>query len=139
MLAKAAEEFLPKLRERLPGFVNPMLSFDATQPQTTIEIDRSRASDLGASVSSLPIVLQAALDGRLVGELHVNDRAIRAELRANCGGFASPRELENLFVRGGDNALVPRSQFATITETAVAPSLRREGQSRSNIWNSQRR
>ncbi|MDP2354520.1 MAG: efflux RND transporter permease subunit [Beijerinckiaceae bacterium] len=131
MLAKAAEEFLPTLRERLPGLVNPMLSFDATQPQTTIEIDRSRASDLGVASSSLPVVLQAALEGRLVGELHVNDRAIRMELRANRGGVASPRELENLFVRGGDNALVPLSQFATITETAVAPSLRREGQMRA--------
>jgi len=130
-IAQAAETFVPLLRERLPGHVNPMLQFDATQPQTTIEIDRARASDLGVSASSLPIVLQAALDGRLIGELFVNDRAIRVEMRTLQSGVSTPGELENLFVKSRDGRLVALSQFVQVKEVAVAPSLRREGQMRA--------
>jgi HAE1 family hydrophobic/amphiphilic exporter-1 len=42
-----------------------------------------------------------------------------------------PSDVENIFVRTAEGRMVPLSSFVTVTERAVAPELRREGQRRA--------
>jgi len=130
-LAVAAENFVGELRDRLPRLNNPMLAFDATQPQLSLRVDLARAADLGLSLQSMNLALQTMLDGRRIGEVHVADRAIGVELRGPEGAIRNPGDLENLFVRAGGGRLVPLSAVVMTEETAVAPALRREGQMRA--------
>ena len=42
-----------------------------------------------------------------------------------------PTDLESIYLKAGDGRIIPMSTIATLTEKAVAPDLRREGQMRS--------
>ena len=47
------------------------------------------------------------------------------------GMIDDPSDLESIFVRTAGGRMVPLSSFVTVTERAVAPELRREGQRRA--------
>jgi hydrophobic/amphiphilic exporter-1 (mainly G- bacteria), HAE1 family len=51
-LVEAGETMVAAMQD-LPQFENVRLSFDTTQPQLSVEIDRERAADLGVPVESL--------------------------------------------------------------------------------------
>ena len=48
-----------------PGFGQVRLSYETTQPQLFIKVDRERASDLGIDIDGLGETLQSVLDGTL--------------------------------------------------------------------------
>ena len=56
-LAEAADK-LPSGLENDPRFGRVRLSYQTTQPQLSIEIDRERASDLGINIDGLSAVVQ---------------------------------------------------------------------------------
>jgi hydrophobic/amphiphilic exporter-1 (mainly G- bacteria), HAE1 family len=130
-IAVAAEDLVRAIEDRAPELSNPMLSFDMTQPQLSIQINRDLAADLGLSADNVTLALQTMLDGRRVGEVSVADRTIPIEMRGPEGAITSPMDLENLFIRARDDRLVPLSSVVTLDEIAVAPSLQREGQMRA--------
>ncbi|MGY6567516.1 MAG: efflux RND transporter permease subunit [Salinarimonas sp.] len=130
-ITMAAEELLRELEDRAPRLVNPMLSFDVTQPQLSVRIDRDLAADLGLTPENVALALQTMLDGRRVGDVSVADRNISIEMRGPEGAIRNPSDLENLFIRARDNRLVPLSAVVSVSEVAVAPTLQREGQMRA--------
>jgi HAE1 family hydrophobic/amphiphilic exporter-1 len=130
-IAVAAEDLVRVLEDRAPQLTNPMLAFDLTQPQLSIQINRDLAADLGLSAENVTLALQTMLDGRRVGDVNVADRTIPVEMRGPEGAISNPMDLENLFIRARDNRLVPLSSVVTLDEMAVAPSLQREGQMRA--------
>jgi HAE1 family hydrophobic/amphiphilic exporter-1 len=70
-----------------------------------------------------------------MGEYYVAGDAIPVRAQAPDGMIDDPGDLESIYVRaGGDGAesrMVPLSSFVSMTERAVAPELRREGQRRA--------
>jgi hydrophobic/amphiphilic exporter-1 (mainly G- bacteria), HAE1 family len=56
-----------------PAFGQVRLEYETTQPQLFIEIDRTRASDLGIEIAGLGDALRAVLDGRSVGTVFLDD------------------------------------------------------------------
>ena len=127
----AAEALIRELEDRAPRLNNPMLSFDVTQPQLSVRIDRDLAADLGLTPENVALALQTMLDGRRVGDVSVADRNIAIEMRGPENAIRNPSDLENLFIRARDNRLVPLSSVVTLEEVAVAPTLQREGQMRA--------
>uniref|UniRef100_UPI002AFE0E11 efflux RND transporter permease subunit n=1 Tax=Devosia sp. TaxID=1871048 RepID=UPI002AFE0E11 len=107
------------------------VNFDTTQPQLTLSVDRSRADALGIDINGLATTMQAMIDGAKVGNVFVNDTSYSVRMVSTTNPVNDPRDLETLFVRTGDGRYVPMSTIATITEAAVPPSLRREGQRRA--------
>ncbi|RIY02146.1 efflux RND transporter permease subunit [Aureimonas flava] len=107
------------------------LAFDTTQPQLSVEIDRTRASDLGIDIDGLASAIQALLDGREIGTTYVDDRAVDIHVVSTSQPINDPGDLANIFMKTGDGRFVPLSSIATIREQAVAPTLAREDQSRS--------
>jgi HAE1 family hydrophobic/amphiphilic exporter-1 len=130
-ITAAAEDLIRVLEDRAPRLTNPMLSFDVTQPQLSVRIDRDLAADLGLTPENVALALQTMLDGRRVGDVSVADRNIAIEMRGPEGVIRNPSDLENLFIRARDNRLVPLSSVVTLEEVAVAPTLQREGQMRA--------
>lgn len=114
--------------EGQPGFLQPRLSNDATQPQLFVSIDRERASDLGIEVGGLAATMQAMLDGREVGQVFLNDRAVDVKLISTTDPVNDPTDLENIFLRTDDGRFVPMSAIANLEERAVPPQLDREQQ-----------
>jgi hydrophobic/amphiphilic exporter-1 (mainly G- bacteria), HAE1 family len=76
-------------------------------------------------------VLSTLLDGREVGEYYVGEDAIPVRVEAPEGTLRDSADLESVFVRTSGERMIPLSSFVEVVESAVAPSLPREGQRRA--------
>ncbi len=110
---------------------NAEISYQPTQPQVSIQIDRQRAADLRVPLSELSITLRAMVGGEEVVDLNVDDQAIPILLQAETGAVTDPSDLRNLFVRSSTGALVPLSSVTRIVEEGVAAELDRTEQRRA--------
>ncbi|KKB09296.1 efflux RND transporter permease subunit [Devosia chinhatensis] len=107
------------------------VSFDTNQPQLTLTVDRAAADALGIDINGLATTMQAMIDGADVGNVFINDTSYSVRLVSTSHPVNDPRDLETLFVRTGDGRYVPMATIATLEESAVPPSLRREQQRRA--------
>ena len=97
----------------------------------SITVDRQRANDLGVSLNELADTLRAMVDGQQLVDLNVDDQAVPILLEAPNGAIDEPADLDNLFVRSGEDQLVPLSALVTMKEEGVAAELDRHAQRRS--------
>ncbi|QPC85503.1 AcrB/AcrD/AcrF family protein [Mesorhizobium sp. NBSH29] len=126
-LASVAGQIIEEMQKD-PRFQQARLSVDPTQPQLAVQIDRARASDLGIDITDLAVTLQAMLDGNDIGDVYIADRSYGVKLVSSSNPINDPTDLENVFIKTGDERFVPMSTIATLTERAVPPSLTREKQ-----------
>jgi multidrug efflux pump subunit AcrB len=97
----AAREYTEQIRSQLDSVSRPRISYDPSQPQLSVEIDRERASDLNIPLED------------------VSDK------------IRDPSDLVNLYVRTQSGALVPLSSIVRLDERGVASQLDRREQRRA--------
>lgn len=107
------------------------LSFETTQPQLNLNIDRQRANELGIDLTALTASLQAVLEGSSAGSVFIEDRSVDIILLSTTFPIRDPSDLENILVRAQGGVMVPMSSIVTLQEQAVSPSLNRVQQMRS--------
>ncbi|MGB3711680.1 MAG: efflux RND transporter permease subunit [Erythrobacter sp.] len=110
---------------------NADISYQPTQPQLSIQIDRRRASDLGVDLDDVAQTLRAMVGGDDLVDLNVGDQAVPIFLTAQAVSVTNPSDLRNLFVRGSGDALVPLSSVTVIEEQGIAAELDRTEQRRA--------
>ncbi|MEQ8968351.1 MAG: efflux RND transporter permease subunit [Azospirillaceae bacterium] len=130
-IAAAGDTFIAAIQERLPGLTDLRLSYQPTQPQLSVTIDRRRAEDLGVPAEGLASTLRAMVDGFEVAEITVDDRTVPIMLESAAGTIDDPSDLDDLFVPTDGGRMVPLSAFVDITETGVAAELDRTRQRRA--------
>ncbi|MCI5075607.1 efflux RND transporter permease subunit [Oricola sp.] len=114
-----------------PRFQQVRLSYETTQPQLSVRINRERATDLGIDIAGLAEAMQALLDGSQVAQVFIEDRSFPVKLVSTTTPINDPTDLEAIYLQTGDGRIVPMSVIAELEERAVAPSLNREQQMRS--------
>jgi len=129
-LGEAAQKMVEEM-ENDPRFEQVRLSYETTQPQLSVRINRERASDLGIDIDGLAEAIQALLDGREVAQVFIRDRSYPVKLISTTTPINDPTDLEAIYLKTGDGRFVPMSVIADLEERAVAPDLRREQQLRS--------
>ena len=107
------------------------ISYQPTQPQLAIQIDRERAADLGVVLNELALTLRAMVGGTEVVDLNVDDQAIPIMLSAESVSITNPSDLSNLSVRTRSGGLVPLSAVTRIREEGIAAELDRTEQRRA--------
>ena len=110
---------------------NVEISYQPTQPQLSIEIDRRRAADLGVPLGEISLTLRAMVGGERVTDLNVGDQSIPIVLEAQTRAVQSPNDLRNLLVRAESGDLLPLSSLTRLVEEGVAGELERVEQRRS--------
>mgnify|MGYP003143522100 FL=1 len=110
---------------------NPDISYQPTQPQLSIRIDRQRASDLGVDLDDVAQTLRAMVGGDEIVDLNVGDQAVPIFLTSQATTITNPSDLRNLYVRTEGDALVPMSSITQILEQGVAAELNRTAQRRA--------
>lgn len=110
---------------------NPEISYQPTQPQLSVQVDRRRAADLDVPLDELSVTLRAMVDGEDLIDLNVEDQAIPIILESETGTIRDPGDLRNLYVRSNSGNLIPISTLTTITEEGVAAELDRTEQRRA--------
>ena len=130
-LYEVAKRMSAEIEERLPYLSDIRISYQPTQPQLSVRIDRRRASDLGIPLDDLADTLRVMIDGLDVADLNVRDESIPIILEARGGAIDDPSDLVNLHVRTSRGTLVPLSSLVTLTEEGVANELDRHAQRRA--------
>lgn len=128
---EAAKSFVNSIEDRLPGLSQPQISYDPTQPQLSVEVDRRRAADLGIDLGSLAATLTAMIGGDELIDLNVGDEAVPILLESSSGEINDPTDLVNLYVSTRSGQLLPLSSVVTLTEKGVAAKLDRQAQRRA--------
>ena len=128
---EAAKEFVRAIEDRLPNLSQPQISYDPTQPQLSVGIDRRRAADLGIELDNLAATLRAMIDGDDLVDLNIKDEAVPILLESSSGEINDPSDLVNLYVSTRNGQLVPLSSIVTLKEEGVAAQLDRHAQRRA--------
>ncbi len=126
-----ATEFAKKIEDSMPEVGTVEVSYEPTQPQLRVNIDRRRAEELGVAFSDISRTLRAAINGDDIVDLNVGDQAIPIILETESRNSLDPSSLLNLYVSSNNGALVPLSSVAFVSEEGVAAELERHAQRRA--------
>jgi len=127
----AARDYTNQIRERLDTVSRPRISYDPSQPQLAVQIDRERASDLDIPLEDIAQTLRVMVDGARIVDLNADDQTVPIILEAGSDKIRDPNDLVNLYVRSRSGALVPLSSIVRLKETGVAAELNRREQRRA--------
>lgn len=128
---EAATEFARELEATMPELGRARISYDPTQPQMRVNIDRRRAEELGVPLNDIARTLRAAVNGDDIADLNVGDQAVPIILQTNSRSTINPSDITSLYVKSRSGSLVPLSSVAYITEEGVAAELERQAQRRA--------
>ncbi len=115
---------LGKLKEVVPDAqIRPIPSLDLGAPELRVVPRREEAAALGLSAAGLGEVVDALVDGRIVGELSAGGASkLDVVLRPVGGGAKTPGELESAPVATPSGQVVPLAAVARLEEV-VGPSV----------------
>ncbi len=119
---EVAQKFLQDARASgLFIFVDSDLRYD--KPQTTVEIDRSKAAMLGLKMSDVGSALSAMLGGGYVNYFSLDGRSYKVIPQVQQRYRLNAEQLLNYYVRTASGASVPLSTVARIVTTTAPQSL----------------
>ena len=127
----AAQAFSKAIQQQMPEMGMPRISYQPTQPQLRVNIDRRRAEELGVPLSDIATTLRVAINGADLADLNVGDQSVPIILQAAATSVTDPSDLANLYVGSRTGGLVPLSSLAYISEEGVAAELERQAQRRA--------
>jgi hydrophobe/amphiphile efflux-1 (HAE1) family protein len=128
---QAALDFTKQIEDTLPALGRVDISYEPTQPQLRVRIDRRRAEELGVAFDDVSRTLRAAINGDDIVDLNVGDQAVPIILQSSNRNSLDPSSILNLFVSSTKGGLVPLSSVAFVTEEGVAAELERHAQRRA--------
>jgi multidrug efflux pump len=108
------------------AFMDTDVKFD--QAKAEIVIDRDKAAALGVSLQDVGADLGAALGGAFVNRFSIDGRSYKVIPQIERSSRLNPEQLDQIYVRGPDDRLVPLSTFARIERGVEARSLNRFNQ-----------
>ncbi len=109
-----ASSLLAKIRE-IDGVTDADSSFDPTQPELRINIDRQRAADIGVPLDSLSSTMRTLVGGEEVSKFKDGDEQYSVQLRLDDQFRNDPRTMGDLFVPASGGRLARVSDVASLT------------------------
>ena len=103
----------------------PLIDVKIDQPQSEIVIDRERVADLGLNLEQVGVDLAAMVGGNFVNRFDIAGRSYKVIPQIKRVDRLNPDQLQNIYVTGPDDQLLPLSTIATIRNLTVPRSLNR--------------
>ncbi|HEU4699337.1 MAG TPA: multidrug efflux RND transporter permease subunit [Gemmatimonadales bacterium] len=107
---------------QLPAAGGLQANFRANVPQLYVDVDRAAAKARGVSLTELFGTLQAFLSTLYINDFSLYGRTYRVQAEAQSQFRQRPEDLDRLYVRGRDGAMVPVSSLVR-TEFRSGPTL----------------
>jgi hydrophobic/amphiphilic exporter-1 (mainly G- bacteria), HAE1 family len=104
------------------GLARVATSFRAEVPQITVTVDRIKAESLHVQVGDIFQALAAYLGPRYVNQFNRFGHTFQLYVQAESKFRVRPEDIEQLYVRGSDNHMVPLGTLVSI-KPAVGPSV----------------
>ncbi len=126
------DTFLEALNKENPGISQIDWDYKETQQQVRVNVDYSRASDLGVTVQEIGSTLQTMLGSKRVGTFVQNGEERYVIFEGERTEQATPQDMENIYVRSArTRELIPLSNLVKIEPTADSRRLNRYNRVRS--------
>lgn len=125
--AKQLSDFLVTV----PGATDIDSTLAGGKPSVFVEIDRSRAADLGVSVADIAQTLNTLVAGQEVSNLETADGTVPLRVQAPLDLLAGPDGLRRLTVPSSSGALIRLDNVAAIRESFGPASIERQDRIRS--------
>ncbi|TNH39818.1 efflux RND transporter permease subunit [Paracoccus haeundaensis] len=119
-----AEDVAARLADA-PGLSGIEVDYAANQPGASLDIDRTRAQDLGLDSETVAQTLQVLFASRTVGEYTSDGRQYPVILQAAPEDRDSVQDMLSVLIRNTRGDLIPLSAFADVTTGATVPSIAR--------------
>lgn len=119
-----SEALLAKIRE-IPGVTDADTSFETTQPELRITIDRQRAADLGVPLDAVSSSLRTMVGGEEVSRFQDGDERYTVRMRLDEPYRRDPSTMGDLFVPASGGRMVRVSDVATLTMERAPTSIER--------------
>ena len=129
-LAQKVRAFQDELAKN-PGFVQVDTDLRLNKPEIRLEVDRERAADLGVGVDAIARAVETLLGGRNVTRYKRGSEQYDVVVRTQASGRSTPDDINNIFVRGRSEAMIPLSALVKVSEVVVPRELNHFGQRRS--------
>jgi hydrophobic/amphiphilic exporter-1 (mainly G- bacteria), HAE1 family len=113
-LQKYANALMAKVKE-IDGVNDVDTSFEATQPELRIDIDRQRAADLGVSMDTLSSTMSTLVGGQEVSKFKDGDEQYSVRLRLDDPFRNDPGGMGDIFVPAAGGRMVRVSDVAHLT------------------------
>lgn len=130
-LAQWRDLMVERMREN-PNFVYIDTDYKETKPQIKLEIDVTRAGELGVSTRAIGSTLETMFGSRQVTTYQDRGEEYDVVLQARDEDRLTPEDMETIYVRSDRTGeLIPLSNLVRYTETATSASLNRYNRLRS--------
>ena len=129
-LSQVVRQFQDELAKN-PGFVQVDTDLRLNKPELKMEVDRERAADMGVSIEAVARAVETMLGGRQVTRYKREGEQYDVIVQTNTTDRDTPDDIEKIFVRGRNEAMIPLSALVKIREVVVPRELNHFGQRRS--------
>jgi len=103
----------------------PIIDVKIDQPQTEFIIDRDRVADLGLNLEQVGADISSMIGGNFVNRFDIAGRSYKVIPQIQRIDRLNPAQLENIYITGPDQKLIPLSTIATLQDSVVPRSLNR--------------
>ena len=126
-----AQQLIGDIRQGNPNLIRPRIDYEPTTPRILVDIDSERAAALGVEVADIGSTLQTHLGSRRVGQFIDRGEAYNVVLENRRSDRSPPQDLESLYVRNDNGALIPLNNLVSLREVGEAGSRNRVDRQRS--------
>lgn len=123
-LREVLPKFLGEVRQS-PVFAVTDVNLKFNKPEVVVEIDRSKARDLGVSVSDVATTLQFSLSGQRFGYFIRNGKQYQVIGQLKRENRNEPLDLRSMFVKNKRGDMIQLDNIVTLTERSSPPQLYR--------------
>ena len=114
-----------------PGFIAPDVDLRLNKPELRIDVDRVKATELGVSVDVVARAVETMLGGRTVTRYKRDAEQYDVIVQTQMSGRNSPDDIDNIYVRGRNDSVIPLSSLVKVRESVSPRELNHFGQRRS--------
>ena len=129
-LSAAARQMMDEIAKN-PGIVSPDIDLRLNKPELRIEVVRDKAADLGVSVDAVARAIETMLGGRNVTRYKRDAEQYDVIVQLEANGRNTPEDIEKIYVRGKNEAMIPLSSLVKVRESVSPRELNHFGQRRS--------
>jgi multidrug efflux pump len=129
-LARTMRRFQDELAKH-PGFVQVDTDLRLNKPEIRMDVDRERAADMGVGVDVIARTVETMLGGRIVTRYKRGGEQYDVVVQTARAQRSAPEDIDQLFVRGRNDAMIPLASLVKLREVVVPRELNHFGQRRS--------
>ena len=129
-LAQVVRSFQEEMAKN-PGIVSVDTDLRLNKPEISMEVDRERAADMGVPVEAIARSVETMMGGRQVTRFKREGDQYDVIVQTAESGRNTPDDIERIFVRGRNDAMIPLSALVKIKEVVVPRELNHFSQRRS--------